>query len=92
MDDRNTAGQEYRPCQLFLNGEYWGMYYLMEKYSAEYLENHYQVPASDILLIKDSEEIQSGNAENYTCWLEVLDPLPGRICLIRITTQRSWKK
>lgn len=73
VDDRNTAGQEYRPCQLFLNGEYWGMYYLMEKYSAEYLENHYQVPASDILLIKDSEEIQSGNAEDYTCWQEVLD-------------------
>lgn len=72
-DDRDTAGQEYRPCQLFLNGEYWGMYYLMEKYSAEYLENHYQVPASDILLIKDSEEIQSGNTEDYACWQEVLD-------------------
>ena len=62
--DRDTAIQEYQPCQVFLDGEYWGMYFLMEKYSAEYLENHYQVPANDILLIKDSEEIQAESSED----------------------------
>ena len=31
VEDRDTAIQQYTPCQVFLNCEYWGMYYLMEK-------------------------------------------------------------
>ena len=39
--------QHYTPCQVFLNGEYWGMYYLMEKYSTEYLEGYYHIAEED---------------------------------------------
>lgn len=75
VSDRDTATQEYHPCQVFLDGEYWGMYFLMEKYSAEYLQNHYQIPADDILLIKDSEEVQSGKAEDIALYQEVAELL-----------------
>ena len=75
VSDRDTATQEYHPCQVFLDGEYWGMYFLMEKYSAEYLQNHYQVPADDILLIKDSEEVQSGKAEDFALYQEAAELL-----------------
>ena len=60
VEDRNVSVQSYQPCQVFLNGEYWGMYYLMEKYSAEYLEGHYGVAAGDSLLIKATREVQEG--------------------------------
>lgn len=75
VSDRDTATQEYHPCQVFLDGEYWGMYFLMEKYSAEYLQNHYQVPADDILLIKDSEEVQAGKSEDKILYQEAVDLL-----------------
>ena len=63
VEDRDIAIQRYTPCQVFLNGEYWGMYYLMEKYSAEYLEGHYGTENENIILIKTSWEVQDGNPE-----------------------------
>lgn len=66
VEDRNTAVQKYTPCQVFLNGEYWGMYYLMEKYSAEYLESYYGIDAENALLIKNTREVQDGNPEDVS--------------------------
>lgn len=63
-EGRNTASQQYTPCQVFLNGEYWGMYYLMEKYSSEYLESYYGIEAEQALLVKNSWEVQEGNYED----------------------------
>ncbi len=61
VEDRDVAVQDYVPCQVFLNGEYWGMYYLMEKYSAAYLEGHYGIGEGNSLLIKATREVQHGN-------------------------------
>lgn len=63
VEDREAAVQRYTPCQVFLNGEYWGMYYLMEKYSAGYLEGHYGTDKDNIVLIKTSWEIQDGDSD-----------------------------
>lgn len=61
VEDRDTAIQQYTPCQVFLNGEYWGMYYLMEKYSSEYLAGHYDVAPDNTLLIKDTRYVENGS-------------------------------
>ena len=66
VEDRSTAVQDYVPCQVFLNGEYWGMYYLMEKYSATYLEGHYGIGEENSLLIKATREVQDGNLEDIS--------------------------
>ena len=39
---RNTT-QGYRPCVVFLNGEYWGIHDLREKFEHSYLTSHYGV-------------------------------------------------
>ena len=39
------------------------MYYLMEKYSGEYLEGHYGAEKENIVLIKTSWEVQEGNSD-----------------------------
>lgn len=64
VEDRNVAVQRFLPCQVFLGGEYWGMYYLMEKYSSEFLEGYYGTSPENVLLIKDSREVQEGNPED----------------------------
>lgn len=66
VEDRSAAVQRYTPCQVFLNGEYWGMYYVMEKYSAEYLENHYGIEKENCLLIKTAWEVQEGKPEDVS--------------------------
>ena len=73
MADRDTATQRYLPCQVFLNGEYWGMYFLMEKYSAEYLAGHYDVEQDNTLLIKDTRYVEDGDYEALQNYRDLRD-------------------
>lgn len=47
-----------RPCVVYLNGEYWGLYVLEEDYSDNYFEDHYGVTKEDVVVYK-------GDAETY---------------------------
>ena len=40
-----------RPVVLFLNGEYWGIYYFQEKPDERYLEDHYDIDPDDANII-----------------------------------------
>lgn len=50
--------QTSRPCVLYINGEYWGLYVLQEDYQAEYFEYKHWVNKDDVVLYK-------GDAETY---------------------------
>ena len=75
VEDRSAAVQEYIPCQVFLNGEYWGMYYLMERYSSEYLEGHYGAGLESSTLIKDTRYVADGDSEGLESYRELRDYL-----------------
>ncbi len=47
-----------RPCVVYLNGEYWGLYVLEEDYSKQYFSTHYGVNHDDVVVYK-------GDAETY---------------------------
>ena len=44
-----------RKCILFLNGEYWGFYIMLEKFSESYISSHFDVPKNGVTLIKEGE-------------------------------------
>lgn len=44
--------QEQQLCVLFLNGEYWGIYTICEKYTEEYFYINYGVDASRLIMFK----------------------------------------
>ena len=50
--------KDSRPCVVYLNGEYWGLYVLEEDYSDNYFEDHYDVDQDDVIVYK-------GDAETY---------------------------
>ena len=75
VEDRDVAVQQYTPCQVFLNGEYWGLYYLMEKYSAEYLAGHYDVDEENTLLIKDTRYVKDGDPADIARYKELREYL-----------------
>lgn len=54
VEDRAVAIQRGEPCVLFLNGEYWGLYNLQERYSAAYFEEHYGISENNLIVLKDS--------------------------------------
>ncbi len=64
--DRNISVSAYKPCVLFLNGEFWGMYFLCEKQEDEYIETHYGVKAENVTVVKNgSTEGDSSLVSEY---------------------------
>lgn len=48
LADRDMATQSHIYCNVFLDGEYWGMYLLSEVYDEYYFENHYGISRDNI--------------------------------------------
>ena len=44
--------QASRPVVVFLNGEYWGIYTLQERYDEYYLQNHYGIAADHSVILR----------------------------------------
>lgn len=53
VEDTNVATMHYIPCVMFLDGEYWGFYWLTEKFGSGYLEYYYGEEQDKIVLVKD---------------------------------------
>jgi len=53
----NVDFQASRPAVVFLNGEFWGMYYIMERLDARYLASHYHVSRHDVAILSKSPGI-----------------------------------
>lgn len=61
-----------RPCVVYLNGEYWGLYVLEEDYTEEYFERHYGVDKNTVIAYK-------GDAETYSTGYKLdLGELPAK--------------
>jgi len=57
-----------RPMVLYLNGEYWGIYYLQEKPDERYLEDHYDIDLDDINIIEswNGTHCEYGSGQSMT--------------------------
>jgi len=51
----NFSTMKFIPCAMFLNGEYWGEYYITESYNADYISDHYHVDKEEVIMIKNGE-------------------------------------
>lgn len=61
MTELDCSTKASRPCVVYLNGEYWGLYVLEEDYSDSYFESHYGVNKDDVVVYKgDAETYDSG--------------------------------
>jgi len=53
-----------RPAHLYLNGQYWGSYYLQEKINSTYLARHHGSEANPADLIEDGHDPKNGDARS----------------------------
>ena len=67
-DGMDFATMDFKPCVLFLEGEYWGAYYLTEYYDEDYIANHYNVPSDEVVMWKEGEidEGEESDLDLYT--------------------------
>lgn len=62
LEDRDVAIQHSVPCILFLNGEYWGIYNIRERYNEEYVMSYYGVEEENVWLIDAGRAKAGGEA------------------------------
>lgn len=64
------ATMRFIPCAMFLNGEYWGVYYLTEEYDDAYISDHYDVKQDNVVLIK-SGQLKEGEDSDFDGYLNM---------------------
>lgn len=67
--EMNMDYQSFLPVTLYLNGKYWGVYYLTEPIDRHYLSGNFHVPASEVNLLEDqgiyTHSVKDGSNEDY---------------------------
>ncbi|MBO6064824.1 MAG: CotH kinase family protein, partial [Lachnospiraceae bacterium] len=58
-----------KPCILYLGDQYWGIYYLRERFSDDYVADHFDVSAKSVDLLFSYGGVQSGSARDYNSLL-----------------------
>ncbi len=53
--DCDFATLDMKPAYVFLNGDFWGLYYITEKFNEKYIGEHFNVADDNILMIKNRE-------------------------------------
>lgn len=68
----NVSTMNYEPYVLFLNGEYWGVYWLNEKFDSHYFEYYYHVDKDNIIMIKNGA-LEEGDEEDYKYYSNMVE-------------------
>ena len=69
--DCKICTMHYVPYVLFLNGEYWGFYYMTEKYDEHYIEHYYSVDKDNVIMIKQ-KGLEVGTDDDYTFYEDMM--------------------
>ena len=70
--DLEFATMRNTPCYMFLDGEYWGIYHLTEKFGDSYIAEHYHVPEDDVIMVK-SGLLECGGETDYWKFQDLQD-------------------
>lgn len=72
----NVESLASRPVILYLNGEYWGIYYIHERHDERYLEDHFGVDLEQVNLLSGWGNVVCGTSTQFDSlfhWLETAD-------------------
>lgn len=61
--DLNVETQNYRPAILFINGEYWGIHNIRDRYDEHYIYTHYGLPEEEFCMIENNSVFIFGNPD-----------------------------
>lgn len=70
----NVCIQAYRPSLLFINGEFWGLYNLRERYSTDYFYRHFGLLPENLVMLESISPLLTGS---WNTKYELNEGLPG---------------
>lgn len=74
--DLNLDTQASQPCVAFVNGEFWGIYNIRERYDDQYFSNHYDIPKADVAVLEIANssitpEVNEGDEKDLADYQEM---------------------
>lgn len=70
--DRSVTIQEYEQCILFINGEYWNTYSIMQKYTDDFIEDEYNIDKDNVIIVKDGV-LEAGSDSDFTYYQNLIN-------------------
>ena len=67
--------QAYKPVVLYINGKYWGLYFIREKVDETFVANHYNVKTTkkDTDILRIDGEVKSGSNKKYNSMISFIN-------------------
>ena len=64
VPDKDFGTQAQTECVVFIDGEFWGTYNIVEKIGKEYIADHYKVKEESVCMIK-TDELSDGSQQGW---------------------------
>ena len=65
--------QGYKPARVYVNGEYWGLMNIRERVDGHFLESNFGADPDELDLLRNLDEINEGNREDYDDLLDYIE-------------------
>ncbi len=65
VQDLSFDTQHYRPAIVFLNGEFWGIHNIRDRYDDHYLEQIHGVPRGQVDILELNAVVEEGSSQHY---------------------------
>lgn len=65
MEETDVDVQAMKPIILYINGVYWGIYFLDEKIDEDFVGSHYNVDGSKADIVRIDGDVTAGTGENF---------------------------
>lgn len=72
IEGRDIRIQRAVPVQVFLNGEYWGFYWLQERIDNHFISTEYGVKEDHVTVVKNKKVVE-GNDKKYGAYADILE-------------------
>lgn len=69
----NLDTQAYRPSAVFIDGEFWGLYNIRERYDTRYYESHYNLDRKNVAILEYNigyAELNEGTEDDLNAYLK----------------------
>jgi hypothetical protein len=71
--DLNMDTQEYRATVVFINGEFWGIMNIRERYDEDYLARTWGVDPDNVDLLQNNMEPKAGDSLHYSAMMDFIE-------------------
>lgn len=73
IDELNIDVMDSRPCVVYINGEYWGLYNIREKVNEDYLAGHFGVDPNQVDILAYNGFVLAGSDEAYRALISYVE-------------------